>query len=127
VDHQAVAEAVDALVREKARAADVRIGADLARTLRQLVTLGADERALDDAVVIAGPARGPSVRQRLRDAAFVMLERRGADRMGDPVAVGLDRLLGQLLLEEVERRLWPLSVRDVSERLAAAVGVEAAL
>jgi hypothetical protein len=127
VDHQAVAEAVDALVGEEARATDVRIGTDLARTRRQLVTLGADEGALDDAVVVARPAGRSSVRERLRDASIVMLERRCSDRVGDPVAIGFDRLLGELLVEQVERGLRPLAVRDVPERLPAAVGVEAAL
>jgi hypothetical protein len=56
-----------------------------------------------------------------------MLERRGADRMGDPVAIGLDRLLGQLLLEEVEGGPGSLAIGDVPERLAAAIRVEAAL
>jgi hypothetical protein len=57
----------------------------------------------------------------------VVFERGGADRMGDPVAVGLDRLFAQLLFEQVEGGPGPLAVGDVSERLAAAVGVEAAL
>jgi hypothetical protein len=56
-----------------------------------------------------------------------MLERGRADRMGDPVAVGLDRLLRQLLLEEVESGPGSLAVGDVPERLAAAIGFEAAL
>jgi hypothetical protein len=57
----------------------------------------------------------------------MVFQRRGADRVGDPVAIGLDRLLRQLLLELVERGLRPPAVRDVSERLAAAVRVETAL
>jgi hypothetical protein len=57
----------------------------------------------------------------------VVLQRRGADRVGDPVAIRLDRLLGQLLVEEVEGGLRPLAEGDVSERLPAALGVEAAL
>jgi hypothetical protein len=57
----------------------------------------------------------------------VVLQRRGADHVGDPVAVRLDRLLGELLVEQVERGLRPLSIRDVPECLLAALGVEAAL
>jgi len=57
----------------------------------------------------------------------VVLQRRGADRVGDPVAIRLDRLLGQLLVEQVEGGLRPLAEGDVSERLPAALGVEAAL
>jgi hypothetical protein len=56
----------------------------------------------------------------------VVLQRSGADRVGDSVAVGLDRLLGQLLVEQVERGLRPFAVRDVPECLTAAVAVEAA-
>jgi hypothetical protein len=56
-----------------------------------------------------------------------MLERGRADRVGDAVAIGLDRLLGQLLLEEVEGGPGPLAIGDVPERLAPAIGVEAAL
>jgi hypothetical protein len=56
----------------------------------------------------------------------VVLQRSRADRVGDSVAVGLDRLLGQLLVEQVERGLRPFAVRDVPECLTAAVAVEAA-
>jgi hypothetical protein len=41
----------------------------------------------------------------------------------DPVAVGLDQLVGELLLEEVERGLRSLAVGDVPERLLPAWGV----
>jgi hypothetical protein len=45
----------------------------------------------------------------------------------DPVAVRLDcRIRPLLVLEEVERRLRPVPVRDVPERLSAALGVETA-
>src|SRR5215210_4220730 len=77
-------------------------------------------------MVVAGPAGRAAVRERLCDAPLVVLERRGADRVRDPVAVGLDRLLAQLVLEEIECRFGPVAVRDVSERLPATVGVEAA-
>jgi hypothetical protein len=50
-------------------------------------------------------------------------ERRGADRVRDPVAVSLDGLVGELVLEEVERGLRALAVGDVAERLAPAVRV----
>jgi hypothetical protein len=51
-------------------------------------------------------------------------ERRGADRVGDAVAVRLDVLVvGELLLEEVERRLRAFAVGDVTERLATAIRV----
>jgi hypothetical protein len=43
------------------------------------------------------------------------------------MAVRLDRLLGHLLLEEIERRFRPFPVGDVAERLPPAVAVEAAL
>jgi hypothetical protein len=51
-------------------------------------------------------------------------ERSRADRVGDAVAVRLDRLVvGELLLEEIERRLRALAVGDVTERLPPAVRV----
>jgi hypothetical protein len=115
---------VDALVGQEARLADVRVLADIARALHEVGTRSADERALDDAVVIARPAGGAAVRERLGDAAVVVLERRGPDGMGDPVAVGTDWVvILDLLVEEVERGFGPFPVGDVPERLPAAVGV----
>jgi hypothetical protein len=118
-----VAEPVNALVREEARASDVRVGADLPGARRELRPRRADERALDDAVVVARPASRPSVGEGLRDASVVVDEGRGADRVRDAVAVRLDCLLGELLLEEVEGRFRALAVGDVAERLAPAVRV----
>jgi hypothetical protein len=67
------------------------------------------------------------VRERLGDAAVVVLERRGADRVGDAVAVGADRFVVlDLLVEEVERGLRPVAVGDVAKRLPAAIGVQTA-
>ena len=114
---------MDALVGEKAGAADLGVGADLARPGRKLVSRRSDERALDDTVVVARPAGGAALRERLRDAPVVVDEGRSADRVGDPVAVCLDGLVGELLLEEIERRLRALAIGDVTERLAAAIGV----
>ena len=77
--------------------------------------------------VVAGPACRASVSKRLRDAALVVLQRSGADGVRDPVAIGLDRLIGHLVAEQVERLFRALAIGDVAERLPAAIGVEAAL
>jgi hypothetical protein len=54
----------------------------------------------------------------------VVDERRRSDRVGDAVAVRLDIfVVGELLLEEIERRLRALAVGDVTERLTATVRV----
>src|SRR4029453_6831966 len=88
---------------------------------------GADEGALDDAVVVTRPARGGAVSERLGDAAVVILERGGADRVGDAVAVRADRFVVlDLLVEEVERGLGRVAGGDVAQRLSAAMGAQTA-
>src|SRR4029453_6912841 len=61
VDHQPVAEPVDALVGQEARLADVRVLADVTGALDEVGARGADEGALDDAVVVTRPARGAAL------------------------------------------------------------------
>jgi hypothetical protein len=119
-----VPEPVDALVGEEARPADLGVGADLAGPRRKLGLGRADERALDDPVVVPGPAGRPALSERSGHVPVVVDERSRADRVGDAVAVRLDRLVvGELLLEEIERRLRALAVGDVTERLPPAVRV----
>src|SRR5204863_10202127 len=64
VDHQPMAEAVDALVEEEVRLRDRLAGAKAARDRGDLRARDAAEGALDDAVVVAGPARHRAVRKR---------------------------------------------------------------
>ena len=128
VDHEPVAEAVDALVEgERRAAAQAGVGADATRRLRELVLLDVHERALDRAVVVARPASGRARGEGLPDLAVEMGERGGPDGMGDAVAVALDRAqLCDLPLEALERLPRPLVVGEVAVALLEAGEVVAA-
>ena len=125
VEHQPVAEAVDALVVDERARRALRLLADRARDRRDLRFRDIGELPLEQAVVVAGRADPVSLGERGADVAVVVLERGGADRVGDPVAVRLDGVLPELLLEECEGGLRALAKRDVAERLPPAVRVEA--
>jgi hypothetical protein len=126
-DHEAVPDPVDALVVDEGRPAHARVVAEAADGGGQLgLRARADERALEDAVVVTRPAARRALAEGLRDVAVVARERGRADRVRDPVAVALDRLVARdLLVEARERRLRALLVGEVAERLLPARGVAA--
>src|SRR5262249_58337902 len=120
--HQPASQPMDALVGDERRLANLRAGAELPRLRAELALRDSEERALEDPVVVAGRAARAARDEGLADVPVVVRQRPGADRVGDPVAVALDRP-GRLdvLVELVERRLRAVVVRNVRERLLVAV------
>ena len=116
VDHQPVAQPVHALVeRERRAASQVGVVAHRPRGRGHRLVLDAHERPLDDPVVVARPAGSRTGRERLPDLALRALQRCGADRVRDPVAVALDRpRLRDRLLEALQRHRRALVVGEVA-------------
>src|SRR5215210_9000415 len=107
---KAVTEAVQAVERQPAADLDALAVADGLRAASKLGAVArARERALEDAVVVAGVADARALGERLRDVPVVSRERRRADRVRDPVTVLLDRRRpAHLLLEQASRGVRPL-------------------
>src|SRR5262249_33799712 len=83
-----------------------------------VVARKAGEGALDDAVVVARPARHPTVAERLGRVAVVPREGGVTDLVRDLVAEpGDDGVPALELVELLEGELRPASVGDVPERL----------
>ena len=127
VEHQPVSEPVDALVVDERARGALRLVADRARDRGDFVLRHIGQLPLQKAVVVAGRADRVPLGERFADVAVMVLERGCADRVRDPVAVGLDGVLGELLREQRQRGLGAFAERDVAECLPAAVGVETAL
>ena len=118
VDHQPVPEAVDALVKQEVSAVDLLAGTEAARDRCHLRAGDAAERALDDAVVVARPARHRAVCKRLRRIVVVADIRGVPDLVVDLVAAALDlRVRPHRACEPRERLLRAVVVGDVPERL----------
>ena len=120
-EHQAVAEAVHALVRDEGATPNVRVRAQLARDGAELIRVDVRVGALEDPVVVARPAARGALRERLPDPAVEAHERCRADHVRDPMAVPLDLGVGgDPAVELRERVLRAVLVGEVPERLLEA-------
>ena len=108
LDHEAVPEAVPALVVEEALPANPDAEAEPASSLSELRLRGdPDEGALQDSVVVAGRARRGALGERPRHVSVVARVRRRADRVDDAVAVALDVLVSDEAPSRTRRaRAW---------------------
>ena len=128
VEHQAVPEAVVALVVDERVRLDLRVLADGARECRNLVGAGSGELPLQQAVVVARAARGAAVGERLADVALEVEEPAGPDLVRDRVAVGRHGAVRRgELVQLLEGLLRPVVVGEVPERLLVAGRVLAVL
>ena len=126
-DHEPMPETVQALVCDPWSHAG-RVAAELARNRSEhsrLARLQVDERALEHAVVVAGPARRIAFGERARDIAAIPCERCCTDGVHAAMA-GLARPGPVYLRHEVECDLRPLPVRNIAESLLEASLVTAA-